>query len=91
MRDEADLKELRRADGSADFFDAYRAERRNPKHGTKFLGGFGDSPFPVMMKQPLKRRRGPEQGHGQLLPHDVVDMSMPSTPARTLGTKSHRS
>ena len=23
-----------------------------------------------MMKQPLKRRRGPEQGHGQLLPHD---------------------
>ena len=22
------------------------------------------------MKQPLKRRRGPEQGHGQLLPHD---------------------
>jgi hypothetical protein len=23
-----------------------------------------------MMKQPLKRRRGAEQGHGQLLPHD---------------------
>jgi Transposase domain (DUF772) len=89
---EVQLEEFRRADRRADVLDAYRPWGRNAEHGAELLGSLGDRPFTVMMEQPLCSAVGAQnRGMSIFCPMTVTDMSMLSTPARTLGTRSHRS